>query len=149
MSERYKMPIPSADKPPYFIYTGKETDHGFLSSMYKNIQPEQLDSNTIKLHGNIGFMHTVGSYLVMTHATREYPGILVTDSRKVALSDLTLYPHRVNGHRLPAFRRHLAQQNHCLACVPARDDCCRAVLTLRTSSAAAAKLQCRAANSRA
>ena len=91
MSERYKMPIPSADKPPYFIYTGKETDHGFLSSMYKNIQPEQLDANTIKLHGNLGFMHTEGSYLVMTHATRECPGILVTDSRQISLSDLTLY----------------------------------------------------------
>ena len=148
MSERYKMPIPSADKPPYFIYTGKETDHGFLSSMYKNIQPEQLDSNTIKLHGNLGFMHTVGSYLVMTHATREYPGILVTDSRKVALSDLTLY-HTASMGIVCQLSEDISLSK-IIACVrPARDDCCRAVLTLRTSSAAAAKLQCRAANSRA
>lgn len=91
MNDRYGMPVPSADKPPYFIYTGSETDHGFLGSMYKNITPEQLDGETIKLHGNIGFTHTEGSYLVMTHATREYPGIFVTDSRKISMSDITLY----------------------------------------------------------
>lgn len=82
--------VPSASKPPYFPYCGEEKDHGFLGGMFRDVTLRELAPDTIEMCGNFGFVHTVGSYLVMTHATREFPGIFITDAKDVVLRDIGL-----------------------------------------------------------
>ena len=82
---------PSAYSPPYYAYMGAPRDHGFLSWLYKDITLEERGKNLIFMHGSIGERHTVGNHLVMTYAGRKYPGILITDSKDVALEDINLY----------------------------------------------------------
>ncbi len=82
---------PSAFKPAYFPYCGEPCDHGFLGGMFRDVTLEELEPNVIAMHGNIGFVHTVGNYVVMTHSTREYPGIFVTGSKNVTIESVTLY----------------------------------------------------------
>ena len=82
--------IPSATKPPYFPYCGKPKDHGFLGGMFRDVKLTELADDTIEMRGQLGFVHTVGAYLVMTHSTREFPGIFVNESKDVTLSDIRL-----------------------------------------------------------
>ncbi len=83
--------IPSPSKPPYFPYTGKKRDHGFLGGMYKDVILEQKSHDTIIMHGTLGFEHTVGNYLVITHASREYPAFLLTEAKDVTLENIRIY----------------------------------------------------------
>lgn len=83
--------FPSPFKPPYFPYTGEKKDHGFLGGMYRDVSLEEASPNVIKMHGNLGFVHTVGNYLIMTHATREFPGIFITDAKNVKIESVRIY----------------------------------------------------------
>ena len=82
---------PSPYSKVYFSYTGKEVDHGFQTSLYQNIIPEQQDENLIFMRGSIGERHSAGNYLIMTYAGRKCPGILITDSKDVSLEHINLY----------------------------------------------------------
>ncbi|MBQ8509535.1 MAG: right-handed parallel beta-helix repeat-containing protein [Clostridia bacterium] len=81
---------PTSKTPPYFPYCGEPRDHGFLRNMYRDVMLEQLGDNLIAMHGS-GIVHTPGNYLIMTHCTREYPGIFINESKNVTLSDITLH----------------------------------------------------------
>lgn len=83
--------VPASHKGPYFPYTGAPKDHGFLRSMYRDARLEMVDDNEIVLYAENPYVHTVGNYLVMTHSSREFPGIFLTDSKDVLLEDITLY----------------------------------------------------------
>ena len=83
--------IPSPHKPPYFPYTGEPCDHGFLRGMYRDVTLTEEGENLIKMTGNFGFVHTPGNMLITTHASREFPGIFITESLDTTLSDITLY----------------------------------------------------------
>lgn len=82
---------PSPCKPPYFPYTGPKKDHGFLGGMFRDVSLEEVAPNTINMYGSLGFVHNVGNFLIMTHATREFPGIFVTDSKDVKLDNIRIY----------------------------------------------------------
>lgn len=82
---------PSAYSPPYFPYTGKPKDHGFLGGMYQDVQLDEKGENLIMMHCHTGELHTVGNHFIMTYATREYPGIFVNESKDVTLDDIKLY----------------------------------------------------------
>ena len=82
--------VPSACKPPYFPYCGEEKDHGFLGGMYRDVTLTERSPDVIEMRGNLGFVHTPGAYLVMTHATREFPGIFITDAKDVTLENICL-----------------------------------------------------------
>lgn len=82
---------PSPYSKVYFSYTGKETCHGFQSSLYQTVRPEQQGENLIFMRGSIGRRHCAGNYLVMTFAGRKCPGILITDSKDVSLENINLY----------------------------------------------------------
>ena len=82
---------PSAYSPPYFPYTGKPKDHGFLRGMYQDMRLEEREKNLIMMYGHTGEHHTVGNHFIMTFSTREYPGIFVTESKDVFLENIRLY----------------------------------------------------------
>ena len=82
---------PSAYSPPYFPYTGKPKDHGFLGGMFQDMRLEERDKNLIMMYGHTGEHHTVGNHFIMTFSTREYPGIFVCESKDVYLFDIKLY----------------------------------------------------------
>ena len=82
---------PSAYSPPYFPYTGKPKDHGFLGGMFRDVRLEEKGKNRIMMYGQTGKYHTVGNHFIMTFSTREYPGIFVCESKDVYLSDIMLY----------------------------------------------------------
>ncbi len=84
-------PRPSSSKPAYFPYSGERKDHGFLSGMYRDVMLEQKCENEIIMHGNLGFVHTVGNNLVMTHSSREFPGVFINESKGVKLEDINIY----------------------------------------------------------
>ncbi len=84
-------PRPSSSKPAYFPYSGEKKDHGFLSGMYRDVMLEQKGENEIIMHGNLGFVHTVGNNLVMTHSSREFPGVFINDSKGVKLENINIY----------------------------------------------------------
>ena len=83
--------IPLYNGRPYFAYCGEPCDHGFLSRMFRHVTLEEKEKNVIVMHGENLVVHTPGNYLIMTYSTREYPGIFVTDSHNVTLSDIHLY----------------------------------------------------------
>lgn len=82
---------PSAYSPPYFPYTGKPKDHGFLRGMFQDMRLEERDRNLIMMYGHTGEHHTVGNHFIMTFSSREYPGIFVNESKDVSLCDIRLY----------------------------------------------------------
>lgn len=82
---------PSPYKPPYFPYTGEKKDHGFLGGMFKDVMLEKTGDRIITMHGNLGFVHTPGNFVVMTHSSREFPGIFINDSKNVRLEAIRLY----------------------------------------------------------
>ena len=75
---------------PRFVKTTQK-DHGFLGGFYQDVRLEEISPNRIMLHTPMGQYHRAGDTLVMTFATREYPGIFVCDSADVLLSDIHLY----------------------------------------------------------
>lgn len=83
--------IPLYNGRPFFAYCGEPCDHGFLSRMFRHVTLEEREKNVIVMRGENLVLHTPGNYLVITYATREFPGIFVTESRDVSLSDLRLY----------------------------------------------------------
>ena len=83
--------IPSATKPPYFPYCGEKRDHGFLGGMFRDVSLRELAPDTIEMYGDLGFVHTPGNYLIITHSTREFPGFFLNESRGVTLQDIRLY----------------------------------------------------------
>lgn len=82
---------PSAYKPPYFPYTGKPKDHGFLGGMFRDVKLKDFGGGKIGMYGRLGFTHTVGSYWLCTHSSREFPGVFITDSKDVKVENVTLY----------------------------------------------------------
>jgi hypothetical protein len=82
---------PSASSPPYFPYTGKPKDHGFLGGMFQDMRLEERGKNLIMMYGHTGEHHTVGNHFIMTFSSREYPGIFATEAKDVFLSDIKLY----------------------------------------------------------
>ncbi len=82
---------PSAFKPPYFPYTGKPKDHGFLGGMFRDVTLRDFGNGKIGMYGRLGFTHTVGSYWLCTHSSREFPGVFITDSKDVIVDNVTLY----------------------------------------------------------
>lgn len=85
---------PSAYSRPYFPYSGKPKDHGFLGGMFLDVRLEELGENLIAMHADFkGFHagHTVGGSFIMTYAGREFPGIFVNDSKNVNIEEITLY----------------------------------------------------------
>lgn len=82
---------PSAFLPPYFPYTGPKKDHGFLRSMFHDVNLQDLGNGRIGMYGALGFAHTVGNCWLCTHGTREFPGIFLTDSRSVCVRGVQLY----------------------------------------------------------
>lgn len=75
---------------PYFTVLG-EVEQDFLAGMYRYFTAEQISENTIRLHGSIGYTHTVGNWWVCTFGGRHNPGIFITDSKNVTLTDIELY----------------------------------------------------------
>ena len=57
---------PSAFSPPYFPYTGKPKDHGFLGGMFQDVRLEERGENLIFMHCHTGMHHTVGNHFIMT-----------------------------------------------------------------------------------
>lgn len=84
-------PRPSSCKPPYFPYSGEKKDHGFLSGMYRDVMLEGRGRNEVIMHGNLGFVHTVGNNIVMLHSSREFPGIFINESKDVRLEGINIY----------------------------------------------------------
>lgn len=84
-----RAPMPYA--PTYFLYTGKEKEHGFLSCMFRDHSAKQLDENLIEICDCPGVVHTAGNYLVMTYIGRDYPGVFVNESKNIRISNLRLY----------------------------------------------------------
>ena len=82
--------VPSAVKPPYFPYCGEKKDHGFLGGMFRDVTLIERAPDLIEMRGALEFVHTVGASLVMTHATREFPGVFITDAKNVKLKDVRL-----------------------------------------------------------
>lgn len=82
---------PSACSPPYFPYTGKPKDHGFLGGMFQDMRLEERGENLIMMYGHTGEHHTVGNHFIMTFSSREYPGIFVNEAKDVFLEDIRLY----------------------------------------------------------
>ena len=82
---------PSAYSPPYFPYTGKPKDHGFLGGMFQDMRLEERDENLIMMYGHTGEHHTVGNHFIMTFSGREYPGIFVNEAKDIFLCDIRLY----------------------------------------------------------
>ncbi len=82
--------VPSAVKPPYFPYCGEPCDHGFLGGMFRDVTLNELAPDLIEMRGDFGFTHTVGSRLIMTHSSREFPGVFLTDSKDTLLQDINL-----------------------------------------------------------
>lgn len=83
--------IPLYNGHPYFAYCDVPCDHGFLSRMFRHVTLEEPEENVITMRGDIRIVHTPGNYLIITYATREFPGIFATDSRDILLSDIRLY----------------------------------------------------------
>ncbi|MBQ4088180.1 MAG: right-handed parallel beta-helix repeat-containing protein [Clostridia bacterium] len=81
---------PVSHRAPYFAYTGKPKDHGFLSAMFRDVTLRELTENTIEMTGKLGVTHQVGNYWVCTLRSREYPGIFITDSKDILLENVDL-----------------------------------------------------------
>lgn len=75
----------------YFAYCDAPRDHGMHAHMFRHVTLEETEKNVITMRGDIGIVHTPGNYLIMTYASREFPGIFVTNSRDVSLTDICLY----------------------------------------------------------
>lgn len=85
---------PSSHSRPYFPHCGKPKNHGFLSGMYLDVRLEELEDNLIAMHGDFGGFgtrHAVGSSFIMKYASREFPGMLVNESKDVNIEDVILY----------------------------------------------------------
>ncbi len=82
---------PSDHLPSYFPYSGPARDHGFLGGMFRKVSYRQLDEKRIAMYGDIGFTHTVGNYVIMTHSRRWNQGFLVNGSRDVMIENVALY----------------------------------------------------------
>ncbi len=82
---------PSAFAPTYFACMEKPKSNGFLARMYRDVTAKELAENVIEFSGELGFVHTVGNYLVYTYCGRAFPGIFVTDSKDVFLENIMLY----------------------------------------------------------
>ena len=85
---------PSSHSRPYFPYSGKPKDHGFLRGMFLDVRLEELGENLIAMNADFkGFntQHKVGSSFIMTYAGREFPGIFLNGSKDVRVEDVTLY----------------------------------------------------------
>ncbi len=82
--------VPSADKPPYFPYCGAPKDHGFLGGMFRDVTLTEVAPDTVRMNGNLGFVHDVGDILIMTHASREFPGIFLTDTKDTVIENVRL-----------------------------------------------------------
>ncbi len=82
--------VPSASKPPYIPYCAPKKDHGFASGMYRDVVLREIAPDMIEMCGQFGFVHTVGAYLVMTFAGREFPGVLITEAKNVTLENIHL-----------------------------------------------------------
>ena len=76
---------------PFFAYCGEPCDHGFLSRLFRHVSLEEREKNVIEMKGDDLVVHTPGNYLVITYATREFPGIFITDCKEILLSDIRLY----------------------------------------------------------
>lgn len=83
--------VPSPFLPPYFPYSGEPRDHGFLGGMFRDVTYRQLEENRIAMYGKLGFTHTPGNYLVSTYSDRQFPGIVITESRDIRLENIQLY----------------------------------------------------------
>ncbi len=81
---------PSDHLGPYFTVLGEE-EHSFLSGMYRYFTAEQTAKNTIRLHGKIGYTHTVGNWWVCTFGGRHNPGIFLNEAKNTVLRDINLY----------------------------------------------------------
>lgn len=81
---------PSPYLGPYF-QAAPSAPQDFLAGMHRYLVPEQLDAHTIRLHGRIGYTHTVGNWWVCTIGGRHNPGIFLHGSKKVLLQNLRLY----------------------------------------------------------
>ncbi len=81
---------PSDHLGPYFTVLGEE-EHSFLAGMYRYFTAEQISSNVIRLHGKIGYTHTVGNWWVCTFGGRHNPGIFLTEAKNTVLQDIDLY----------------------------------------------------------
>lgn len=75
----------------YFFYTGEKKDHGFLSSMFKDVKAKNIGENRIEFTGDFGFRHKVGNKWVCTYVGRNCPGIFVNNSKDTVLSNIKLY----------------------------------------------------------
>ncbi len=82
--------VPCADKPPYFPYCGAPKDHGFLGGMFRDVTLTETAPDTVRMCGNFGFVHDVGDILIMTHASREFPGIFLTDTKDTVIENVRL-----------------------------------------------------------
>ncbi|MBQ8610077.1 MAG: hypothetical protein IJ412_00060 [Oscillospiraceae bacterium] len=84
----YKGPTPYTAT--YFACVGKEKNTSFLGGMYRYLSAEKPAPNRLRLTGELGFCHTPGKYWLCTHNGRHYPGIFITESKRVTLTDITL-----------------------------------------------------------
>ncbi len=81
---------PSDHLGPYFTVLGEE-EHDFLAGMYRYFTTEETSHNTIRLHGKIGYTHTVGNWWVCTFGGRHNPGIFLNKAKNTVLRDINLY----------------------------------------------------------
>ena len=82
---------PSATLPAYFPDTAKEESDSFLKNMFRKVTLTELAPGKIEMRGNLGFKHTKGNIWLCTHNTREFPGIFLTDSKDITVSNVNLF----------------------------------------------------------
>lgn len=82
---------PTAFQRYYFPISGEIDTSNFLSVIMHKVRLEQLQEGVIRMHGKLPYLHTVGNYWVATHASREYPGFLLTETANTVLENLHLY----------------------------------------------------------
>lgn len=83
---------PDADIEFYIAETERKQDHGFMDSIFKHIQCENLGNGKLAVHGKIGKKHHAGNYWVATFDNNRYnPGIFAAHSQNVCLENMNLY----------------------------------------------------------
>ena len=134
---------PSPYLGPYFtVLTPQE--ESFLSGMYRYFDAEQAGENTIRLHGRIGYTHTVGNWWVCTFGGRHNPGIFITDSQNITLCDLELYHTAAMGVIGQCSENITLERVNCrVRPVPAPAECCPSAPMPPTLSTAAERFPLR------
>lgn len=83
---------PTSDTPTYFAFVGEpEPEPPHYASLYRFVKASKPADDRLRLEGNIGYCHTVGKHWLCSFDDRECPGIFVSDSKNIKITDTILY----------------------------------------------------------